>query len=127
MSRCPFNKKDSFGCHWKYLTATSRICTYLTENQECRVECSYGDMTEFDLKARIQELEIELQTMRNCADVVKVVRCKDCKHGKSLDRTKLPFKYYKDSCVLCECEDVVCEEPMVYLPEHFCSYGERKG
>ena len=59
-------------------------------------------------------------------DVVKVVRCKDCKHGKSLDRTKPPFKYYKDSCVLCECEDVVGDEPMVYLPEHFCSYGERK-
>ena len=60
------------------------------------------------------------------ADVVKVVRCKDCKHGKSLDRTKPPFKYYKDCCVLCECEDVVGDEPMVYLPTHFCSYGERK-
>lgn len=60
------------------------------------------------------------------AEGFEVVRCKDCKHGKSLDRTKPPFKYYKDSCVLCECEDVVGDEPMVYLPEHFCSYGERK-
>ena len=60
------------------------------------------------------------------ADVVEVVRCQDCKHGKSLDTTKPPFKYYKDSCVLCECEDVIGDEPMVYLPTHFCSYGERK-
>ena len=60
------------------------------------------------------------------ADVVEVVRCKECKHGKSLDRTKPPFKYYKDSCVLCTCEDVVGDEPMVYLPTHFCSYGERR-
>lgn len=57
---------------------------------------------------------------------IKIVHCKDCKHGKSLDRTKPPFKYYKDSCVLCECEDVVGEEPMVYLPTHFCSCGEMK-
>lgn len=60
------------------------------------------------------------------ADVVEVVRCKDCRHGKSLDRTKPPFKYYKDSCVLCECEDVIGDEPMVYFPSHFCSYGARK-
>ena len=59
-------------------------------------------------------------------DGFEIVRCKDCKHGKSLDRTKPPFKYYKDSCVLCECEDVIGDEPMVYLPDHFCSYGERK-
>jgi hypothetical protein len=58
-------------------------------------------------------------------DGVEIVRCKDCKHGKSLDRTKPPFKYYKDSCVLCECEDVVGDEPMVYLPDHFCSYGRK--
>ena len=57
-------------------------------------------------------------------DYEKVVMCKDCKHGRPLDRTKSPFKYYKDGCVLCECEDVVGDEPMVYLPTHFCSYGE---
>ena len=61
-----------------------------------------------------------------CVDAVEVVRCKDCKHSKSLDRTKPPFKYYKDSCILCECEDVVGDEPMVYLPDHFCSYGVAK-
>lgn len=60
------------------------------------------------------------------ADFVEVVRCKDCKHGRPIDKTKSPEKYYKDGCVVCECEDVVGDEPMIYLPNHFCSYGERK-
>ena len=59
-------------------------------------------------------------------DIVAVVRCKNCKYSKPLDRTKSPFKYYKDGCILCECEDVVGDEPMVYLPTHYCSYGEKR-
>lgn len=59
-------------------------------------------------------------------DVMSIVRCKNCKYGQSLDRTKSPFKYYKESCVMCTCEDVVGDEPMVYFPDHFCSYGEEK-
>ena len=59
-------------------------------------------------------------------DVMSIIRCKNCKYGESLDRTKPPFKYYKDGCVICTCEDVVGDEPMVYLPDHFCSYGEEK-
>lgn len=61
-----------------------------------------------------------------CKDVMSIVRCKNCKHGQSLDRTKSPFKYYKESCVMCTCEDVVGDEPMVYFPDHFCSYGVEK-
>ena len=60
------------------------------------------------------------------ANVTSVVRCKNCKHGQSLDTTKPPYKYYKESCIMCTCEDVVGDEPMVYLPDHFCSYGEEK-
>lgn len=59
-------------------------------------------------------------------DITSVVHCRNCKHGQSLDRTKPPFKYYKDSCVMCTCEDVVGDEPMVYFPNHYCSYGEVK-
>lgn len=60
------------------------------------------------------------------ADVVEVVRCKDCEHGREIDRTKAPEKYYRSDCVVCQCEDVVGDEPMVYKPSHFCSCGERK-
>ena len=41
--KCPFNKKDSFDCHWKYITSTSRICTYDKYNPECSVECNFGE------------------------------------------------------------------------------------
>jgi hypothetical protein len=37
-------------------------------------------------------------------DVVFVVRCKNCKHSESLDRTKPPFKYYKDGLEINETE-----------------------
>lgn len=60
------------------------------------------------------------------SDMVSVVRCKNCKHSKPLDRTKPPFKYYKNDCVMCTCEDVIGDEPMVYFPNHYCSYGEEK-
>lgn len=59
-------------------------------------------------------------------DAVKVVRCKYCKYGRSIDITKSPEKYFKNDCVVCECEDVVGDEPMIYRPDHFCSYGKRR-
>jgi hypothetical protein len=59
-------------------------------------------------------------------DLVEVVRCKDCKFSRPLDKSKSPEKYFKNSCVVCECENVVGDEPMIYINTHFCSYGERK-
>ena len=60
------------------------------------------------------------------ADVVEVVRCKDCKHGRKNNRIMSPEKFFKEDCVVCECEDVVGDEPMIYVPTHFCSYGTPK-
>ena len=71
----------------------------------------------------------------SCLDVARVVlqavyekpvRCKDCKKGRPIDETKCPEKYFKTDCVVCECEEVVGDEPMIYGPTHFCSYGESK-
>lgn len=59
-------------------------------------------------------------------DAVEVVRCKDCKHGRSIDPNRSPEKYFKSDCIVCECEDVVGDESMIYKHDHFCSYGERK-
>ena len=83
----------------------------------CNCYCDEGDCTCAD-KVEIMNIPV--------ADVVEVVRCKDCTYGQSLDRTKPPFKYYKESCVMCTCEDVIGDEPMVYTPNHFCSYGVKK-
>ena len=60
------------------------------------------------------------------ANVEEVVRCKDCKHGRKTNRIMSPEKFFKEDCVVCECEDVVGDEPMIYVPTHFCSYGEMK-
>ena len=51
------------------------------------------------------------------------IRCKECKFSRPLDRTKPPEKYYNDNCIVCECEDVVGDEPMIYPKEHYCSFG----
>lgn len=47
------------------------------------------------------------------ADVVEVVRCKDCKHIKEEHFNIMPDGFS------CELSGLMVE------PEHFCSYGER--
>lgn len=61
------------------------------------------------------------------ADITEVVRCEKCLHGRSIDKNKVPEKYFKPDCVVCECEEVVGDEPMIYLPTHYCSFGKAKG
>lgn len=58
--------------------------------------------------------------------VIEIVRCKDCKYGRPIDKTKAPERYYRDDTIVCECEDIVGDEPMVYLDSHFCSYGKQR-
>ena len=48
------------------------------------------------------------------ADVVEVVRCKDCKHNETF--------LFDDSKVLCWVHDT----DIVVSPTDYCSYGERK-
>ena len=69
---------------------------------------------------------IECLKQEPTVDAVEVVRCKDCCHGRQIEKTRSPEKYFKDTCVVCLCESVVGDEPMIYEPTHFCSYGERK-
>lgn len=59
-------------------------------------------------------------------DIVEVIRCQYCQYGRPIDITKSPEKYYRDDCIVCECEDVVGEEPMIYQPDHFCRCGKRR-
>lgn len=52
------------------------------------------------------------------ADVVEVVRCKDCQYGKGNDyegSVKVPFMYH------CTYDDLSYNGA-----DHFCSYGKRK-
>jgi hypothetical protein len=59
-------------------------------------------------------------------NVEKVVYCVNCKHSKPIDTSKPPYKHFRPECIMCYCEDVVGDEPMVYSPTHFCSFGKEK-
>ena len=86
-----------------------------------------GDVKEECLKISFYPALINAALMRTPAvDAVEVVRCKDCKHGRPPRNDIAPEKYFKDDCIVCQCEDVVGDEPMIYKPAHFCSYGKIK-
>ena len=54
------------------------------------------------------------------ADVVEVVRCKNCKHSLGY---KFPYNYER----VLACNDPHGMTIKAVNPMHFCSYGERKG
>lgn len=53
-------------------------------------------------------------------DVVEVVRCKDCKHSRKLDRTDPYENSFIDGCLWC-----MIGRGNGVSPEQFCDYGER--
>jgi hypothetical protein len=57
------------------------------------------------------------------ADVVEVVRCKDCIYSRELD--KYEKKLYLDNCVGCT-QHSVSYHSLIIEDNDFCSYGERK-
>ena len=61
------------------------------------------------------------------ADVAEIIRCEKCLHGRNIDKNKVPEKHFKPDCIVCECEEVVGDEPMIYPPTHYCSFGKVKG
>ena len=58
------------------------------------------------------------------ADVVEVVRCKDCEFSREL--TKTEKRLWLDECRACESLEASQSGYMIVFPEHFCSYGERR-
>lgn len=57
-------------------------------------------------------------------DAVEVVRCKDCQYSRPLNaKEKL---LYLDECKACYNGDATIEGYNIVMPEHFCSYGERR-
>ncbi|MGN1157790.1 MAG: hypothetical protein ACI4TK_16560 [Agathobacter sp.] len=75
----------------------------------------------------IEAIPVEYLADLPIVDAVEVVRCAKCLHGRSIDKNKVPEKYFKPDCVVCECEEVVGDEPMIYPPTHYCSFGKTKG
>lgn len=66
------------------------------------------------------------QTLRTSnVPAVEVVRCRDCKHAKELGEVEK--KVYLDECLICVNGEATVDGYNIVMPEHFCSYGERKG
>ena len=82
----------------------------LTVNRSSVGETSFNDISAKTICSLILEAP--------AADVVEVVRCKDCVYGKGNDyegNIKVPFMYH------CTYDDLSYNGA-----EHFCSYGKRK-
>ena len=58
------------------------------------------------------------------ADVVEVVRCKDCKYSR--ERNDNEGEYLADGVLICTSDEAADECWNPVYPSHFCSYGERK-
>lgn len=54
------------------------------------------------------------------ADVVEVIRCKNCKHGRDAVRGG-----YKHRLNLIDCNRIDDEHPYIMRSNDFCSWGER--
>ena len=57
------------------------------------------------------------------ADVVEVVRCRDCKYSRPMD--DIEKMEYCESVIICESFEMSDCASAVY-PDDFCSYGERE-
>lgn len=56
--------------------------------------------------------------------VVEVVRCRECKHARDLTLSEAAV--YLEECRVCKCPDASIDGYNVVMPEHFCSYGEKR-
>lgn len=59
------------------------------------------------------------------ADVATVVRCKDCVYARPLNDTEKLM--YLDECKACYNGDATSDGYNIVMPEHFCSYGKKRG
>lgn len=62
---------------------------------------------------------------RPTVDAVEVVRCRECKHHR--DKNEQEQQYLVEDILICTSPDATDDCWNAVLPDHFCSYGERKG
>ena len=58
-------------------------------------------------------------------DAVPVVRCLECKHHR--DKNEQEQQYLVEDILICTSPDATDDCWNAVWPDHFCSYGERKG
>lgn len=64
-------------------------------------------------------------------DAVRVVRCKDCQFSvllKDADfRNDPPWRYHSENCLVCCCNALIEDEPIIVEKDFFCAYGAGSG
>ena len=75
-----------------------------------------SDSTVVDIELMIEAVQDDIPA----ADFVRVVRCKDCKHSRKLDRTDPYENSFIDGCLWC-----MIGRGNGVSPEQFCDDGER--
>ena len=58
-------------------------------------------------------------------DAVLVVRCRECKHHR--DKNEQEQQYLVEDILICTSPDATDDCWNAVWPDHFCSYGKRKG
>ena len=58
-------------------------------------------------------------------DAVPVVRCRECKHHR--DKNEQEQQYLVEDILICTSPDATEDCWNAVWPDHFCSYGERRG
>ena len=79
-----------------------------------------GHMTDEDVMFKTMVSIVEEQPT---ADVVPVVRCKDCKYCRK-PKGKEKYRYF-EGVLLCESYEM-SDDVCAVNPDDYCSYGERK-
>lgn len=66
------------------------------------------------------------EVLNDCptADVVEVVRCRDCKYSR--ERNENERRYLVEGVLICTSGEAADECWNPVYPSHFCSYGERR-
>ena len=87
---------------------------YIDAEIALKIIDSYAKTVIADGKVIVDAVKDIIAVITPTADVVEVVRCKDCIHRKE----EIP------QCGLYRCTALV--HPQAVNADHFCSYGERK-
>lgn len=78
-------------------------------NGEYALQFETDDKQKYNLVEKVAMMAVDGKT---AADVVPVVRCKDCEHG-----------LYMDSCSMYLCR---CTGGKLRYADNYCNYGERR-
>ena len=90
-----------------------------------RIKVSFCDIRSVRIIGNIHDNSELLKWLdHTAADIVEVVRCKDCKYSR--ERNEDEQRYLAEGILICTSDEAADERWNPVYPSHFCSCGERK-